>query len=68
MASGLQGFRASGLQGDGRDFVADSLRGLAIILVVYAHVVLWFESSGIILPRSIIVSKWIYSFHMPLMF
>lgn len=62
------GFRASGLQGDGRDIVLDALRGFTIILVVYAHVVLWFQSSGIILPRSIIVSNWIYSFHMPLMF
>ena len=51
-----------------RDVIADSLRGFAIILVVYAHVVLWFESSSIFLPRSIVVSKYIYSFHMPLMF
>ena len=59
---------ASGLQGDGRDIVADSLRGFTIILVVYAHVVYWFGSSGIILPRSTIAGGFIYVFHMPLMF
>lgn len=36
--------------------------------MVYAHIILWFESSGINLSRSIIANRWIYSFHMPLMF
>ena len=61
MASGLQGFRA-------RDNIADSLRGFTIILMVFAHIALWFESTGIVLERHIAFSKWIYSFHMPLLF
>lgn len=52
----------------GRDSVADSLRGFAIILVVYAHVALWSDTSGITIPHAITISKWIYSFHMPFMF
>ena len=68
MASGLQGFRASGLQGDGRDIVLDSLRGFAIILVVVGHVIRGFNHSKLIFPGSALIDGWIYSFHMPLMF
>ena len=68
MAPGLQGSRAPGLQGDGRDIVLDSLRGFAIILVVVGHVIRGFNHSKLIFPGSALIDGWIYSFHMPLMF
>ena len=52
----------------GRDSVADALRGFAIILIVYAHIIKWFDYSGITLKYSLVFSEWISSFHMPIMF
>ena len=68
MASGLQGFRASGLQGDGRDSVLDSLRGLAIICVVIGHLPGWMESVNVFSDTGAFISRLMYSFHMPLFF
>ncbi|MBQ3402989.1 MAG: acyltransferase family protein [Synergistaceae bacterium] len=68
MASGLQGFRASGLQGDGRDIVLDSLRGFGYIVIVFAHVMLWVHRSGMNMGRGLVIHDYIYSFHMPLFF
>lgn len=47
----------------------DYLKGIAILLVVYRHVLIGIERSGIIIPSSLITANMIfYSFRMPLFF
>ena len=58
-----KGFRASGW-----DVVADSLRGLVIILVVIGHTIIAFNHSRLTFTGDKIINSYIYSFHMPLMF
>ena len=47
-----------------RIYWIDLLRGLAIFLVVYGHILMFYQYQGIQLPTI----RFIYSFHMPLFF
>jgi fucose 4-O-acetylase-like acetyltransferase len=47
----------------------DYLKGIAILLVVYRHVLIGIERSGIIIPSALVTANMIfYSFRMPLFF
>lgn len=58
----------NGLAVSGRDMTADSLRGLAIILVVMGHVPGWLETLGINSELCTALGNWFYGFHVPLLF
>ncbi len=58
-----KGFRASG-----RDIVADSLRGFAIILLVFYHCITSVKHVNISFTYDDIVYRFLAAFHMPLFF
>src|SRR3954462_12374385 len=63
-----KGFNTSILQKSRLDWV-DYLRGLAIILIVYRHVLIGIQRGNIIVPQLMIDANMVfYSFRMPLFF
>ena len=51
-----------------RDNILDSLRGVAVYLVVFGHLILWLGRSGINIPKDKFIFDIIYSFHIPFFF